>query len=318
MSCVRNIISEQGFSEESIDIIMCSWREGTKKSYKHYIQRWIQFCSQRERCSLEPNVVDLISFLTVLFQEGKNFNTLCVARSAISALSVTSNVSIGSHPLVLRFLSGAFNLKPSLPRNNVTWDPHLVLDLLKSWSPVKNLSLVQLSIKVVLLCLLVSGQRGQTIHLFNLKNMSWGRDRVTCRFGDLLKTSTPKHQDELVFKHFVDKRLCVVHYLNAYKIRTAALRGQESNFFISVRKPHSKVSRDTIRRWTKQGLLQAGIDMNIFTPHSTRAASSSKAAKAVGLRTILKTVGWRSASTFTTFYKKKIEGGNRYAEAVMS
>ena len=259
-----------------------------------------------------------MSFLTFLFDQGLNYNSLCVARSAISALTITNDTPIGSHPLVTRFLKGVFNIKPALPRLKVTWDPRVVLDFLKHWSPAKNLSLNQLSIKVVLLCLLVSGQRGQTIYMFDTRNMSWDKDRVSCRFGDLLKTSNPKHhQDEIVFKAFEDKRLCVVTYLKAYKERTEPLRGRETRFFISTRKPYKGVSRDTIRRWTKQGMIKAKIDMNIFKPHSTRAASSSKAAKFVGLKTILRTVGWRTADTFTTFYKKKVEGGNRYAEAVL-
>ena len=262
---------------------------------------------------------ELLAFLTVLFHEGKSYNTLCVARSAISALSIKEHMTIGSHQLIKRFLTGVFKMRPALPRNNVTWDPQIVLNFLKNWSPANNLSLYQLSIKVVLLCLLVSGQRGQAVHLFDMRNTSWFSNRVTCRLGDLLKTSTPKaHQDEIVLKGFFDKRVCVVHYLNVYKKRTELLRGKETKFFISVKKPHLAVSRDTIRRWTKQGLTKAGIDMNIFTPHSTRAASSSKASKSIGLKTILKTVGWRRASTFTNFYKKKIGQEGRYAEAVLT
>ena len=262
----------------------------------------------------------MIAFLTVLFNEGKNFNTICVAKSAVSALSLTSHVSIGSHQLVTRFLKGAFNIKPALPKNTVTWDPQTVLNFLKRWSPANTLSLMQLSIKVILLCLLVSGQRGQTIHLFDLRNVTWEGDRITCRIGDLTKTTTPKkHKGEIIFKSFIDKRICVVHYLKLYKKRTDVLRGKETRMFISVNKPHLGVSRDTIRRWTKQGLAKAGVDLNIFTPHSTRSASASKAAKSVGLRTILKTVGWRTASTFTKFYKKKIiNPGGQFAEAVLT
>ena len=298
---------------------MASWRGGTQRSYRHYIKRWIQFCGERKRNFLEPTVNNLIAFLTVLFNEGKNYNTICVARSAVSALSLNSHVSIGSHQLVARFLKGAFTLKPALPKTNVTWDPQIVLDFLKRWSPANTLSLLQLSIKVVLLCLLVSGQRGQTVHLFDLRNITWERDRVICRIADLLKTSTPKkHQSEIVLKTFVDKRICVVHYLDMYKKRTEMLRGKETRLFISVNKPHKGVSRDTIRRWTKQGLVRAGIDLNIFTPHSTRSASTSKAAKSVGLKTILKTAGWRTASTFTKFYKKEVNSEDLFAKAVLS
>ena len=167
-----------GIPEDAADIIMQSWRGGTRSTYKHYIQRWIQFCAQQKRDSFEPTVNSLITVLNILFNEGKNYNILCVARSAISALSLKSEVSIGSYQLVKRFLTGCFNIKPALPRYSITWDPHMVLSFLKGWSPVNTLSLHQLSMKVVLLCLLVSGQRGQSIHLFDIRNMSWERDRV--------------------------------------------------------------------------------------------------------------------------------------------
>lgn len=243
-----------------------------------------------------------------------------MARSAVSALSLQDNCSVGCHPLVKKFLKGAFNRRPALPRTCVTWDANLVLNFLKEWSPAKFLSLAQLTLKTVLLCLLVSSQRGQAIWLMDLRNMSWTKEDVRCRFGDLLKTSGPnKHQNEVVFCAFPsDLAICVVHYLKQYVKRTRAFRGTETRLFISWTAPHKAVSRDTIRRWTKIGLQKAGIDMTIFTPHSTRSAASSKAASKIPLATILKTVGWRRANTFTTFYKKPVDSGRSFGQAVLS
>ena len=94
-----------------------------------------------------------------------------------------------------------------------------MLEFLKKWSPAVNLSLPQLTLKVVLLCLLVSGQRGQALWLLDLLNITWSKTDIPCTFGDLVKTSAPnRHQDELVFGSFPeDKSLCVVHYLCHYK-----------------------------------------------------------------------------------------------------
>ena len=50
----------------------------------------------------------------------------------------------------------------------------------------------------------------------------------------------------------------------------------------------------------------SGVNMDLFTPHSTRSASASKAATKISLETILKTAGLRSSSTFAKFYKKPI------------
>ncbi|GFO41893.1 histone-lysine N-methyltransferase SETMAR [Plakobranchus ocellatus] len=52
----------------------------------------------------------------------------------------------------------------------------------------------------------------------------------------------------------------------------------------------------------------AGIDVTIFTAHSTRAASTSKALKAgVPLTTIMSVAGWSQSSTFARFYKKDVK-----------
>ena len=219
------------------------------------------------------------------------------------------------HPLVEKFVRGVFNRRPAFPWNMVTWDADIVLTFLKKWSPAANLSLPQLTLKVVLLCLLVSGQRGQALWLLDLHNITWSKTDIRCTFGDLLKTCAPnRHQDKLVFGSLTeDKSLCVVHYLCHYEKRTHALRGSEAKLSISWKAPHSGVSRDTLRRWTKT----AGIDMSRFTAHSTQSASTSKAVQKLLLATILKTVGWRRPSTFATFYKPICEG-NAFQNAVLS
>ena len=60
--------------------------------------------------------------------------------------------------------------------------------------------------------------------------------------------------------------------------------------------------------WTKEAMRLAGVDVNIFSPHSTRAASTSKAnlSGTVRLGTILKAAGWKNARTFAKFYNKPI------------
>ena len=86
-------------------------------------------------------------------------------------------------------MRGVYNLRPFIPKNVVIWDTKKVLDFLEKWHPAKNLSLRQLGIKTVLLCLLVSGQRGQTIHLMCLENLKFYKDNITCAIGDPTKTT---------------------------------------------------------------------------------------------------------------------------------
>lgn len=124
-----------------------------------------------------------------------------------------------------------------------------MLDLLRRWSSAKCLSLAQLSLKVLTLCI-ITGQSGQTVRLMDIRNMSWSKPEARCRIGDFTKTSAPgKHQQELVFQAFpADRRLCPVTYLYAYYKGTKALRGSETKLFVSWRDPQAGMSRDTLRR----------------------------------------------------------------------
>ena len=102
-----------------------------------------------------------------------------------------------------------------------------------------------------------------------------------------------------------------MHCLQEYLKRTKILRkGRErgrSKLFISTRKPHKPICRDTLSNWVKKGLKLSGVNMDIFTAHSTRAASTSKVKGSVKLSTILKTAGWRRSQTFAKYYDKVVE-----------
>ena len=52
----------------------------------------------------------------------------------------------------------------------------------------------------------------------------------------------------------------------------------------------------------------AGIDITVFTTHSTRSASTSKANNmGLSLKDISKAAGWKGGSTFQKFYKFKVD-----------
>ena len=87
-----------------------------------------------------------------------------------------------------------------------------------------------------------------------------------------------------------------------------SLRGTETQLFIAHQKPHKKASRDTIRRWIKQIMATAGIDVTVFKPHSVRAAATSKAKlNNASTSDIMKAAGWTSAVTFAKYYDKPID-----------
>ena len=58
---------------------------------------------------------------------------------------------------------------------------------------------------------------------------------------------------------------------------TEPIRNSEPLLFISIIKPFKKVSKDTTGRWIKNVMKSSGVDTQMYKPHSTRAASTSKA-----------------------------------------
>jgi hypothetical protein len=60
-----------------------------------------------------------------------------------------------------------------------TWDVNLVLDYLKTLSPVNILFLRTLSLKLVMLLDLITGQRVQTLHSLDLTFMNTEDDHNT-------------------------------------------------------------------------------------------------------------------------------------------
>lgn len=76
-------------------------------------------------------------------------------------------------------------------------------------------------------------------------------------------------------------------------------------------KPYRAVTSTTIGRWIKSMLGQSGINTEFFTAHSTRFASTSKAAATVSMGVIVATAGWTDEPTFRNFYNKPVAVTNQ-------
>ena len=217
---------------------------------------------------------------------------------------------VGSHNLVIRLMKGIFNKRPTFPKNNITWDPAILVNHLKTLTPVSKLSLTELTKKAVALLLLLTGQRGQSIHLIDTRNLTITDNHLKLRFGDLLKTTRPGHQQkEIKIKAYApDRRLCIITVLREYLERTKSLRKDITALFITTREPYNAASRDTISRWFKGVMKESGLDTTVFTAHSVRSASTSAAMRSnIPLQTILNTAGWATDNVFRKYYNKPLE-----------
>ena len=308
----RRPFENKGLSEAAVSIISSSWRKSTQRQYKPYIVKWEQYCSSRKLDQLSTTVEDGVNFLAELYQGGSGYSALNTARSALSTtLMISDSETFGSHPLVSRFMKGAFETRPSLPRYGETWDVNVMLNYLSSLGLPAKQTLKMLTYKVVMLLSLLSSQRRQTIHALDISTMQLSLEKCTFMIKSLLKTSRPgKHLTAVEFKSYpLDKHLCPVAHVAEYVNRTKTLRGNQNKLFISFQKPYKEVSPDTIGRWLKTTLALAGIDVTKFGAHSIRSASTS-AAKAMNIPIdiIMLNAGWSHLCKILlrTYYKRQL------------
>ena len=310
LSLVRESLSEKGFREQTLQIIMASWRDSTQKQYAGYLQKWQRFCCGLKVDTFSPPVEEVLHFLTELFEANCGYSALNTARSALSTFIVLpGNISVGNHPLVTRFMKGVFQSRPTFLKYTKIWDVNVVLSFMKTQSPVAKLSLKDLTYKVTTMLMLLSGQRIQTIPLLDLKDMTMSKSQFTFKVSSKVKHTKPgRHSQDLKFKAYApDRRLCIYTYLHKYLAVTKPLRGDETKLLINFNKPYQTVSRDTIRRWIKLVLSNSGIDTNVFSAYSTRSASvSATNSRGVPLNNISSAGGWSRASTFSKYYNKPI------------
>ena len=99
MFLVREALENRGIRKDSVDTIMSRWREGTT-CYHSYIKKWIKHGDEKSKDPVRPTADELIVFLTSLYNHGKRYSCINLARSAVATLSLGSKISVGMHPLV--------------------------------------------------------------------------------------------------------------------------------------------------------------------------------------------------------------------------
>ena len=87
-------------------------------------------------------------------------------------------------------MRGLFNLRPQYPRYTHTWDVSILLSYISKMEPLQSIALKQLTYKLICLCALTTGQRAQTLSLFNVSDMKVRNKQVWVEITDLEYTQT--------------------------------------------------------------------------------------------------------------------------------
>ena len=329
MAYLRESFASRGISAEASDLLLSSWRTKTKSNYNSLFTKWLDWCQPRDRNPAAGPIEDVINFLASLHKEGYQYRSLNSYRSAISAVHAEiDGYKVGQHPLVTRMLKGAFNERPPLPRYSNFWDVGLVLQHLKKLERNETLSLRLLSIKTAMLLALTRPSRSVDLSKLDIRARSFTQSGVLFKAQHLSKQSRPSKPlaDFFYPKFSEDPQLCPVTTLRAYEAKTLEFRGLQSDspkttLFLSWIGKHDPVTSSTIARWLRTCLQEAGVNTEVFKPHSIRGAASSKAAwSGVTVSDILQAADWSSESTFQKFYHRIPEDGNKssFGKAVLS
>ena len=296
--------------------MLASISTNTLRQYGCALRQWDEFCHNKRIKILDITVPNVLNFMAERFEFGASYGTLNSIRSALSLLSKDK---IGIHPDISRFMTGVQNKRPPRPKYSHTWDTNIVLDYL---SLLDCTSLKNLTLKTVMLIALSTAQRAQTISFIKISNIKVVSNGLVIEIPDRIKTSKAgRDQPLLQLPLFSDKpRLCVVTAINEYLEKTKEIRNDIDSLFLILNLPRKSVCSETISRWLKECLCMCGIDTTIFTGHSTRHASGSKAdLKGLDIDTIRRTATWSKRSQiFAKFYNRPIiHDGFEFARTVI-
>jgi len=303
---MRIAYKRKNLSENAIKILISSLTDSTLRQYNSALKNWWNFCNKLRLDPFYAGTEAVLQYLSQRFDNGASYGTLNTERSAISLISLED---FSNNPIMTRFFKGVFKLRPTKAKYDSIWDTEVVLKWVEDLEPLDTLDLKHLTYKLVILMALATAHRAQTLALININNISISQEGVQIRITEAIKTSkVGVEQPKFFLPFFKDRtKVCVARAIIRYLAATKDLRKDEKKLFITVNKPHHAANSQSVSRWIKECLRQAGIDTR-FTAHSTRHAATSAAdRKGMDLSIIRKTASWSAQSeVFARFYKKPI------------
>ncbi|KAM4696339.1 LOW QUALITY PROTEIN: uncharacterized protein WCC33_015103 [Rhinophrynus dorsalis] len=296
-----------GISESARSLLAESWAPGTRTMYQSAWSSWSSWCLERDLDPISAPSIEVVNFLSHLFDLGKAYRTINTYRSAISAGHTTvDGIPVGQTVIVCRLMRGIRFSRPPQSRYLSIWNVNDVLRFLENWPANESLSLKQLSAKLTMLLCLVSFKRVSDVRALDLHSRSFTPSGVQFQISRLTKTTIRT----ISYPSFPSQpQLCVVKCLQEYEKRTAPHRNPKwSQLLISFRTPFLPVSAATLARWVRWIMQLAGINIALFGAHSSRGAMASMALQSGGrLEDILRAADWSRESTFKEFYCKPID-----------
>ena len=214
---------QQGLSEGAATLVTKAWRTGTKCAYNTPWNKWVGWCGKRKIDPLQATVGQIANFLADRFEEGLEYATMNVYRSALSAFHpLVEGCKVGQHPTIVRLMQGTFNERPPKPRYTDTWEVGKVLDWIKSPGVNEALSDKFLTWKLAMLLALTGACKGSELKSLKVSLMQDKGTEIWFRVDALTKTKRPSkpHLTLKWVQYEEDDRLDVVKCIRVYMCNT--------------------------------------------------------------------------------------------------
>lgn len=286
-------------------IIHAARRESTHNKYNCYIKLWDTFSAQFDSITVDH----ILSFLSDMFEKGASYSAINSAKCAIATkVHIPPYPTANKHPVIMTYIKGVFNLRPPVPKLTFVWDVNIIFTYFEKQGNNDKLSDMMLSQKLLMLLLLLGAQRLNTIKHFCIDRMIVNNISIAFSPDKVLKHSRQGRKlDTFEYRSYPkNPKICVIECIKEYLTRRSKyVNADIKELIITTRKPFRPASLDTMRRWVKAIFTTTNI--HNFTPHSCRAAATSKAKSInVDIDEILKRGCWKNRQNFFKFYDKEI------------
>ena len=109
------------------------WRKSTNKRMGTHLNRWIEYCTDKNLDIFELSVHNILKFLHCLFKEqNRTFRVIQQAKIALLEMRKLSGMrtTITETNYLKKFLKSCFNIRPPIKHiKEYTWDVNILLDL---------------------------------------------------------------------------------------------------------------------------------------------------------------------------------------------
>ena len=170
----------------TIKILKASLRQSTHCKYNNYIKHWLDYSKTIGKIE----VTHVLDFLSAMFEKGHAYSTINSAKCAIATIiHIPPYESLNKHPLINKYMTGIFNLRPPKPKLSFVWDVDILFRYFEQQGDNCLLSDIILTQKLIILLLLLGAHRLSTIKLFCINNMLLNDLSVTFIPTEVLKHS---------------------------------------------------------------------------------------------------------------------------------